>query len=262
MLAYSSINHAGFILVGVQAATERGRPGGAVLPGHLHVHGRRHLRRRHARGRARATAHHSLDDYRGLGRSRPVLALLLAVFLFAQAGVPFTSGFFAKFYVITAAVDAGSALAGDRGHAVVGHLGVPVPAHHREPVHGRSRRGGGPAASPSRWPPASPRRVRVRHDPRRRLARARSPRWPGTRSRSSPRSADPGAPTQPMSTRPSPDRNLSDAGVVGRGGGSVVKSTTASCCSPRLVRAARVRSDHAQVPAPERRDTGPPVTAR
>jgi NADH-quinone oxidoreductase subunit N len=52
--------------------------------------------------------HHSLDDYRGLGRSRPGLALLLAVFLFAQAGVPLTSGFFAKFYVINAAVDGGS----------------------------------------------------------------------------------------------------------------------------------------------------------
>jgi NADH-quinone oxidoreductase subunit N len=51
---------------------------------------------------------HSLDDYRGLGRERPLLALTLAVFLFAQAGVPLTSGFFAKFYVITAAVDAGS----------------------------------------------------------------------------------------------------------------------------------------------------------
>jgi NADH-quinone oxidoreductase subunit N len=52
--------------------------------------------------------HHHLDDYRGLGRSRPGLALLLTVFLFAQAGVPLTSGFFAKFYVIAAAVDAGS----------------------------------------------------------------------------------------------------------------------------------------------------------
>jgi NADH-quinone oxidoreductase subunit N len=56
----------------------------------------------------RGDGRHSLDDYRGLGRDRPVLALALAVFLFAQAGVPLTSGFFAKFYVITAAVDAGS----------------------------------------------------------------------------------------------------------------------------------------------------------
>ena len=50
----------------------------------------------------------SLDDYRGLSRDRPVLALAFALFLFAQAGVPLTSGFFAKFYVITAAVEAGS----------------------------------------------------------------------------------------------------------------------------------------------------------
>ena len=50
----------------------------------------------------------SLDDYRGLSRDRPVLALAFTVFLLAQAGVPLTSGFFAKFYVITAAVEAGS----------------------------------------------------------------------------------------------------------------------------------------------------------
>ena len=37
-----------------------------------------------------------------------MLALTFALFLFAQAGVPLTSGFFAKFYVITAAVEAGS----------------------------------------------------------------------------------------------------------------------------------------------------------
>jgi NADH-quinone oxidoreductase subunit N len=56
----------------------------------------------------RGDGRHALDDYRGLGRDRPLLALTLAVFLFSQAGVPLTSGFFAKFYVITAAVDAGS----------------------------------------------------------------------------------------------------------------------------------------------------------
>jgi NADH-quinone oxidoreductase subunit N len=50
----------------------------------------------------------SLDDYRGLSRDRPALAFAFAVLLFAQAGVPLTSGFFAKFYVITAAVEAGS----------------------------------------------------------------------------------------------------------------------------------------------------------
>src|SRR5690606_8612734 len=52
--------------------------------------------------------HHRLDDYRGLARTHPGLALVLTLFLLAQAGVPLTSGFFAKFYVIVAAVDAGS----------------------------------------------------------------------------------------------------------------------------------------------------------
>ena len=47
MLAYCSINHAGFILVAVQAAQRAGRRGRALLPGRLHVHGRRQLRRRH-----------------------------------------------------------------------------------------------------------------------------------------------------------------------------------------------------------------------
>jgi NADH-quinone oxidoreductase subunit N len=46
-----------------------------------------------------------LDSYRGLGQRRPVLALALTVLLVAQAGVPFTSGFIAKFGVIRAAVD-------------------------------------------------------------------------------------------------------------------------------------------------------------
>ncbi len=50
----------------------------------------------------------SLDDYRGLARRRPLLALAFTVFLLAQAGVPFTSGFFAKFEVLGRGVEAGS----------------------------------------------------------------------------------------------------------------------------------------------------------
>jgi len=49
--------------------------------------------------------HHSLEDYRGLSRTRPGLALVFAVLLLAQAGVPLTAGFLAKFYVIAAAVE-------------------------------------------------------------------------------------------------------------------------------------------------------------
>ena len=50
---------------------------------------------------------HSLEDYKGLGRSRPGIALLFSVFLLAQAGVPFTGGFLAKFYVINSVVEEG-----------------------------------------------------------------------------------------------------------------------------------------------------------
>jgi len=107
MLAYSSINHAGFVLVAVQAASERGIEAAlfylaaytfmvAGSFGVITVVSRK------------GDIGNSLDDYRGLSRDRPVLALAFALFLFAQAGVPLTSGFFAKFYVITAAIDAGS----------------------------------------------------------------------------------------------------------------------------------------------------------
>jgi NADH-quinone oxidoreductase subunit N len=107
MLAYSSINHAGFILVAVQAASSQGVEAAlfylaaytfmvAGSFGVITVVSRK------------GDIGNSLDDYRGLSRDRPGLALVFALFLFAQAGVPLTSGFFAKFYVITAAVDAGS----------------------------------------------------------------------------------------------------------------------------------------------------------
>jgi NADH-quinone oxidoreductase subunit N len=107
MLAYSSISHAGFVLVAVQAATNEGveaalfylaaytfMVGGSF--GVVALVGRK------------GDIGHSLEDYRGLSKDRPVLALAFVLFLLAQAGVPLTSGFFAKFYAINAAVDAGS----------------------------------------------------------------------------------------------------------------------------------------------------------
>ena len=46
----------------------------------------------------------SLDDYIGLSRQQPLLALLMAVFMFALAGVPPFAGFFGKYYVFFAAI--------------------------------------------------------------------------------------------------------------------------------------------------------------
>ena len=51
---------------------------------------------------------HDLEDYRGLAARNPVLATAFTVLLLAQAGVPFTTGFFAKFYVVEASVEAHS----------------------------------------------------------------------------------------------------------------------------------------------------------
>jgi NADH-quinone oxidoreductase subunit N len=107
MLAYSSISHAGFILMAVEAGSALGNS--AVLFylaayvfmvagsfGIATLVGRK------------GDGHHSLSDYKGLARSNPELAVAFTVLLLAQAGVPFTAGFFAKFYAVEAAVDASS----------------------------------------------------------------------------------------------------------------------------------------------------------
>ena len=107
MLAYSSINHAGFVLVGVQAATDQGVSAALfyLAAYTFMVAGSFGVVSLISR---RGDEHTSLDDIRGLSRSRPVLAFVFTVFLLAQAGVPLTSGFFAKFYVLEASIEAGS----------------------------------------------------------------------------------------------------------------------------------------------------------
>lgn len=107
MLAYSSIAHAGYVLVGLQAANERGLSGALfyLLTYTFMIMGSFAVVL--VVGRRGDAAHH-LDDYRGLAGRRPLLALAFTVFLLAQAGIPLTSGFLAKFYVIGAAVESRS----------------------------------------------------------------------------------------------------------------------------------------------------------
>ncbi|MGB8859427.1 MAG: NADH-quinone oxidoreductase subunit N [Ilumatobacteraceae bacterium] len=112
MLAFSSISHAGFILVGVEAAAHHGGPllaGTGVSSVMLYlliysvlVAGTFGVVTAVGRTGDAAT---SLAGFRGLGKQQPALALGMTVLLLAQAGVPLTSGFIAKFGVITAAVD-------------------------------------------------------------------------------------------------------------------------------------------------------------
>jgi NADH-quinone oxidoreductase subunit N len=110
MLAYSSISHAGFILVGVEAASHRGSDGLASSMAYLAIYtmlvmGSFAILISVA---GKADTAMSLDAFKGLAKRKPLLALSFSALLFAQAGVPFTSGFVAKFGVIKSAVDAES----------------------------------------------------------------------------------------------------------------------------------------------------------
>ena len=106
-LAYSSISHAGFILVGVQAATDDGTASvlfylaayAAMAIGSFAV-----VTVISGPGDERT----GIIDLKGLAARRPLLAGGFTVLLLSQAGIPFTVGFWAKFEVISAAVDARS----------------------------------------------------------------------------------------------------------------------------------------------------------
>jgi NADH-quinone oxidoreductase subunit N len=124
LLAYSSIGHMGFALVGLAAGTQEGvqgvliyvaiyvamtlgtfacvlsmkRPGGMV---------------------------ENISDLAGLSRTSPMMAFLLAMLMFSLAGIPPLAGFFAKFYVFLAAINAGLYML-----AVIGVLASVVGAYY------------------------------------------------------------------------------------------------------------------------------------
>ena len=103
LLAYSSIAHAGYMLVAFAAVPDNGIPaamfytatyaamnvGAFAVVSHFASAGERYVR---------------LDDYSGLGRRSPVLAAILTIFLLSLIGIPLTGGFIAKFYVFSAAL--------------------------------------------------------------------------------------------------------------------------------------------------------------
>jgi NADH-quinone oxidoreductase subunit N len=109
MLAYSSVAHAGFMLVGLEAAGHIGSESAndgvsaaliyVVLYSVLAVGSFAAVSI--VSGAASTT---SLDVFKGVAKTNPVFALGFTVLLLAQAGVPLTSGFVAKFGVIRAAV--------------------------------------------------------------------------------------------------------------------------------------------------------------
>ncbi|HVY95238.1 MAG TPA: NADH-quinone oxidoreductase subunit N, partial [Bryobacteraceae bacterium] len=106
MLAYSSIAHAGYILVALASNSEIGTAaamfylaayalmnlGAFAVIIYISGKGERHLR---------------IEDLAGLGQRQPFTAAMMTVFLLSLIGVPLTGGFFGKFYIFRAALHSG-----------------------------------------------------------------------------------------------------------------------------------------------------------
>jgi NADH-quinone oxidoreductase subunit N len=106
MLAYSSIAHAGYLLVAFTALPENGIAAAcfyAAAYAAMNVGAFAVITQVSGYTETLRT----VDDYQGLVARRPILATLLAFFLLSLIGIPFTAGFFGKFYVFTAALLAG-----------------------------------------------------------------------------------------------------------------------------------------------------------
>jgi NADH-quinone oxidoreductase subunit N len=124
LLAYSSIAHAGYLLVAFAALPDNGIPaamfytasyaamnvGAFAIVSHFGGAGERYV---------------TLEDYAGLGRRSPLLAATLTIFLLSLIGIPITGGFFAKFYVFSAALQANLV-----GLTIIGVLNSAVGAYY------------------------------------------------------------------------------------------------------------------------------------
>jgi NADH-quinone oxidoreductase subunit N len=109
LLAYSAIAHAGYLLVAFTASREL-----AIAPAmfYMAAYAATNV------GAFAVVSHFAnaeekyvtLEDYAGLGRKSPTLAATLTFFLMSLIGIPITGGFFAKFYVLNAALNSGTVL--------------------------------------------------------------------------------------------------------------------------------------------------------
>jgi NADH-quinone oxidoreductase subunit N len=106
LMAYSWISHTGFVMMGLVCGTEAGLRGvllytAIYLTMSLGAFSVLVAMRRDGR------SVETVSDLAGLGRTDPAMALGMAVFMFAMAGIPPLSGFFAKLYVLLPAIQGG-----------------------------------------------------------------------------------------------------------------------------------------------------------
>ncbi len=106
LMAYSSIGHVGYMLIGLAAGTEGGIQGIAVyLAIYLAMNVGTFacilcMRRRDGMVEG-------IEDLKGLSKTNPLMAVILLVFMFSMAGIPPLAGFFGKLYIFLAAIQAG-----------------------------------------------------------------------------------------------------------------------------------------------------------
>jgi NADH-quinone oxidoreductase subunit N len=106
LMAYSSIGHVGYALVGLAAGTEEGVRGVAVyLAIYIFMNVGTFACILCMRQKDRMVE--GIEDLKGLSKTDPMMALALAVFMFSMAGIPPLAGFFGKLFVFSAAIDAG-----------------------------------------------------------------------------------------------------------------------------------------------------------
>ena len=105
LLAYSSIGHVGYALIGLATATEEGIRGILV---YMAIYLAMILGTFCCVLSMRRTARlvEGIGDLTGLARTQPLLALAMALLMFSMAGIPPLAGFFSKWYIFLAAIDA------------------------------------------------------------------------------------------------------------------------------------------------------------
>ncbi len=124
LMAYSSIGHIGYALMGLAVASDAGMRGLLLYIAiymFMNIGAFAVLIAMRRNGRALER----VDDLAGLGRTDPAMALAMAIFMFSMAGIPPLAGFFGKLYVFLAAVQGGFWVL-----AVVGVLASVVSAYY------------------------------------------------------------------------------------------------------------------------------------
>lgn len=106
LMAYSSIGHAGYALIGLAVGTETGVYGVMVYLGIYLVMNVGTFACILCMRRGDLMVE-NMSDLAGLSKSQPLLALALAVLMFSMAGIPPLAGFFGKFYIFIAAIESG-----------------------------------------------------------------------------------------------------------------------------------------------------------